>query len=99
MFTDSKSLFDTVVKQLATTEKQLETDFHVIGEAYTRHEIIDIAFIRSSKNPADDLAMANTNGTLECVLQENILSETVVQWVIQRRSLSKKTKLGPFGLK
>ncbi len=51
MFTDSKSLFDGMVKNTVLTEKRLMIDLRVAWEAYHLNEISDIGFIRGE--PAD----------------------------------------------
>lgn len=79
MLTDSKWLFDTIVKHSTTTEKQLETNLPIIQKAYTRREISDISFLRYSYNPAGALTKMNTNEILERVLDENILDHKIEQ--------------------
>lgn len=55
MYTDSKSLFDVIVKESTTTEKRMSIDLRAVNESYRNREVSDIAFIRSHVNPADAL--------------------------------------------
>eukprot|EP00171_Calliarthron_tuberculosum_P008498 IDg8498t1 len=53
IFTDSRSLFDVIVKATKTSERRLMIDVAACREAYERHEIADIGLIRSEHNLAD----------------------------------------------
>lgn len=54
MYTDSKSLFDTIAKKYITTEKRLTIDLAAFKEAYASHKVSNIALISPQPNPADD---------------------------------------------
>ena len=53
MFTDSKSLFDVIVRTSITSERTLMIDISPTREAYERNEIADIGLIESEHNLAD----------------------------------------------
>ena len=53
IFTDSKSLFDSITKNAVMTEKRLMVDVQSLRESYISHEVSDIGWIRSEFNPAD----------------------------------------------
>ena len=53
MFTDSKSLFDVIVRASTTSERRLMIDISATRQAYERHEIADIGLISSEYNLAD----------------------------------------------
>lgn len=57
MFTDSDSLFKTIVQSTTTTERRLMIDIEAAREAYGRQEISDVGWIRSEDNPADGLTL------------------------------------------
>lgn len=68
MFTESKSLFDLIAKNMTSTEKRLMVDVHAAREAYARFQIISNAWIRSQFNPADALAKVKENSVLNKII-------------------------------
>lgn len=50
--TDSKSLYDCLVKLGTTAEKRLMIDIMCLRQAYERREIAEVKWIRGSTNPA-----------------------------------------------
>ena len=65
MMTDSKILFDVIIKCLDTTEKRLLIDFFAVREGYRRQEICNIAHVRSAYNPADSFIKLTANSVLK----------------------------------
>lgn len=47
MYSNSKSLFNVIIKESTTTERRLSIDLKAVTESYHRRKISDIAFIRS----------------------------------------------------
>lgn len=98
IFTDSKSLFDAITKNSVTTEKSLMIDVQAMREAYERMEVSDLAWIKSEYNPSDALTKVKENAVLNKVLDDNVISRPVEQWVIilmiaQRKKTSKEPML------
>ncbi len=83
MFTDSKSLFDTMVKNTVLTEKRLMIDLRVAREAYNLNEISDIGFIRGNANPADCFTKVGHNDALTRIVFDGLCDLAVEQWVIR----------------
>lgn len=88
MLTDSKSLFDIITKNSHTSEKRLQIDIQVIREAYEKHEISDVGFIRSENNPADAFTKLQYNRALSKIMEKGLADFDVEKWVF--RSIEKE---------
>jgi hypothetical protein len=83
MLTDSKGLFDVLVKTSSTQERRLMIDFAAAKQAYDSTEISDIGFIRSMHNLADGLTKRGSCKTLVEALRTGEIAHPVEQWVIR----------------
>ena len=83
MLTDSKSLFDVLVKNSTTLERRLMIDFKAARDAYNSKEISNIGFIRSHCNAADAFTKAKGCEALERILSHWIIDQQAEQWVIR----------------
>ena len=86
MFTDSKSLFDVIVRASMTSERRLMIDISATREAYERHEIADIGLIGSEHNLADCMTKIMAPKQLLHVLSTKKLNHPVKQYVIRKSS-------------
>lgn len=97
MYTDSKSLFDTITKRSQTSEKRLLIDLATVREAYRKKEIDNIAWIRSECNLADGMTKEKRKECLSRVLEKGILDHPVEQWIIRinpdKKEFSRKRKM------
>jgi hypothetical protein len=71
--TDSKSLYDCLVKLGTTNEKRLMIDIMSLRESYENREITEIRWINGKDNPADACTKKNPNSALESLILENSL--------------------------
>lgn len=55
LVTDSKTLFDRVLKKTRTSNKRFKLGVACAGENFLKMEITDIGFIRLNNNSADGL--------------------------------------------
>jgi hypothetical protein len=62
--TDSKSIFDQVVKLGTTPEKRLPIDVMCLREAGERRETTEVKWIEGDSNPADSVTKAKPSGAL-----------------------------------
>ena len=76
--TDSRSLYDCMVKLGTTTEKRLMIDVMAVREAYERRELSEFRWIEGPDNPADAMTKAKPNKALETLVDSNELRMKVV---------------------
>ena len=80
--TDSKSLFDTVTKLSATSEKRLLINVSSIREAFQKGDIFNIAHISSEYNLADAFTKRMKPTFLQEVMTTGFLKHPINQWII-----------------
>ena len=71
--TDSKSLYDCLVKLGTTNEKRLMIDIMSLRESYEKREINEIRWINGKDNPADACTKKTPNLALEKLVSTNRL--------------------------
>ena len=79
--TESLSLLDVITKPKIKSESRLMIDAKVVKDAYQKHELGAIGFIRSEYNPADALTKIKKRDILNKMLKESILSHLIEQWI------------------
>ncbi len=79
--TDSKSLYDCLVKLGTTREKRLMIDVMCLRQAYERREITEVKWIQGDTNPADSMTKTKPSNALKRLLDTNMLELEVVEWV------------------
>lgn len=80
MFTDSDSLFTTIVMSITTTEKRPMIDVYAAREASGHQEISDVRRIRLEYSPADGLIKRGRCETLDAFLDTRRRDVPVPQW-------------------
>ena len=81
VFTDSKTLFDSIVTLCSMTEKRLLIDIAGLREAYRNGELSNLGWIRSGNNPADALTKDKRESTLHRLLTSKVLDIPIAQWI------------------
>ena len=81
MFTDCKSLFDTITKYRRTKELQLMYEVSDIRRAYHFEEMKNVGLIRSENNPADALTRNANNRVLQQILATGYVQHAIEEWV------------------
>ena len=73
VYTDSKSLYECLVKLGTTQEKRLMIDVMCLRQAYERREIAKVKWIKGNSNPADSMTKAKPSSALTQLLDTNTL--------------------------
>lgn len=79
--TDSKSLFDCLVKLGTTQEKRLMVDLMCLRQSYERREIAEIKWIDGNSNPADAMTKSKPCQALRELIDTNTVDLKVTEWV------------------
>jgi hypothetical protein len=72
--TDSRSLYECLVKLGTTNEKRLMIDIMSIRESYEKREISEIRWINGKDNPADACTKKTPNRAIENLILHNCLT-------------------------
>lgn len=81
MCTDSRSLYDCLVKLGTTHEKRLMIDIMCLRQSYEQREISEIRWIDGKKNPADAMTKSNAYQALKDLVDRNIIDMEPMEWV------------------
>jgi hypothetical protein len=81
LLTDSKSLFDCLVKLETTNEKRLMIDLMCLRQSYERREIAEIRWIDENINLADAMTKSKLCNVLIKLIDTNIIELKITEWV------------------
>ena len=79
--TDSKSLFECLVKLGTTQEKRLMIDILCLRQSYERREIAEVIWIDGECNPADAMTKAHPCQALRDLIDRNRIDIKAAGWV------------------
>jgi len=79
--TDSKSLYECLVKLGTTREKRLMIDLMCLRQAYERREITEVKWIHGDTNPADAMTKAKPCQALKDLIDTNLVRLNATEWV------------------
>ena len=83
--TDSRSLYDCLVKLGTTHEKRLMIDLMHLRQSYERREIAEVKWIDGNSNPADAMTKPKPCNALKKLIDTNEISIDAIQWVERTR--------------
>jgi hypothetical protein len=81
LLTDSKSLFDCLVKLGTTSEKRLMIDLMCLRQSYERREIAEIRWIDENTNSADAMTKSKPCNVLTKLIDTNIIELKTTEWI------------------
>jgi hypothetical protein len=79
--TDSKSLYDCLVKLESTQEKRLMVDVMCLRQSYERRMITEIKWIDGDSNPADAMTKGKACNALRDLIDTNKINLSTKEWV------------------
>ena len=81
--TDSKSLYECLVKLGTTQEKRLMIDIMCLRQAYECREIAEVKWIKGESNLADAMTKSNSKSSnaLKRLIDTNTMQLEVEEWV------------------
>src|SRR6266513_4407281 len=79
--TNSKSLYDCLVKLGTMNEKRLMIDLLCLRQSYERREIAEVKWIDGNTNPADAITKGKLCNALKTLLDMNTIDLKVTEWV------------------
>jgi hypothetical protein len=79
--TDSKSLYDCLVRLGTTQEKRLMIDVMCLRQAYERRQITEIKWIDGESNPADAMTKGKACAALTNLIDTNTINLQAIGWV------------------
>jgi hypothetical protein len=71
--TDSKLLYECLVKLGTTREKYLIINVICLCQAYKRREITEVKWIKGESNPADSMTKSKPTNALKCLINTNTI--------------------------
>jgi hypothetical protein len=81
LLTDSKSLFDCLIKLDTTSEKRLMIDLMCLRQFYEIREIAEIRWIDENINFADAMTKSKSCNVLIKLIDTNIIELKITEWV------------------
>lgn len=90
--TDSKSLYDCLVKLGTTREKRLMIDIMCLRQSYQRQLISEVWCIEGDDNPADGMTKKKPNGSLTKLVETNKLDPKLLKWTTESEKADKEEK-------
>lgn len=72
VFSDLKSIYDSLTRINQMTEKQLLIDLRKLRQSYERRKITEVFWITTKQNPADAFTKATPTPALKSLIEQNL---------------------------
>ncbi len=83
LITDSKSLYDCLIRLSTTIEKRLMIDVMTLRQFYERREITEMIWIHDINNSIDSMIKIKSSTVLKTMIDINQISLNTIEWVEQ----------------
>jgi hypothetical protein len=97
LYTDSKSLYECLVKLGTTQEKRLMVDIMTLRQSYERREITEVVWIDGKSNPADAMTKSQPCQALRDLINSNTIRIKAAGWV-ERTGQKDQAETGNEGI-
>jgi hypothetical protein len=87
--TDSKSLYDCLIRLSITIEKRLMIDVMILRQFYERREITEMIWIHDINNSENSMIKIKSSTTLKTMIDINQINLNIIEWV--KRARTRKT--------
>jgi hypothetical protein len=96
LLTDSRSLYDCLVKLDTTSEKRLMIDLMCLRQLYERRKITKIRWIDDDSNLVDAITKINSCQTFIRLINTNIIDLKTSKWVSKSENWRSEIETGRF---
>ena len=90
--TNSKSLYDCLVRLGTTQEKRLMIDIMSLRQSYERRKVTKIKWIHGHNNPADSMTKLKASTALKSIIDTNQINLDTLKWVERSERVKDETK-------
>jgi hypothetical protein len=92
LVTDSKSLYDCLVKLNIIVKKRLMMNVMILRQSYERREITEVKWISENHNSVDALIKLKASKTLKEVIDIHHIKLNIVEWIERINQINEKKK-------
>jgi hypothetical protein len=92
LITDSKSLYNCLIRLNITIEKRLMIDVMILRQFYERREITEMIWIHDINNSIDSMIKTKSSSTLKTMIDINKINLNTTEWVKRARETVNQSK-------
>jgi hypothetical protein len=81
LVTDSKSIYDCLIRLKTTVEKRLMIDVMTLRQCYERREITKMKWVHEANNSVDSMIKVKSSTVLKTVIDINQINLNTTEWV------------------
>jgi hypothetical protein len=91
LITDSKFLYDCLIRLNIIVEKRLMIDVMILRQFYERREITEMIWIHDINNSVDSMIKTKLSSTLKTMIDTNKIDLNITEWV--KRATARETAI------
>jgi hypothetical protein len=89
LVTNSKSLYNCLIRLSITIEKRLMIDVMILSQFYERRKITEMIWIHDINNSANSMIKIKSSTTLKTMIDINQINLNIIEWM--KRTTTRKT--------